>query len=832
MTSSSRRFRSAALALALIPFCSTISWASPVWVFLRDKGIAGEDQLSAQISASRSALSPAALERRAARGTADVTMSDLPVSTNYVNQISAAGASLRVQSKWLNAVSIDATPAELARISSLPFVDHLQPVIGVAREQMTNNVHGEGAGQPIESTNDFYGASSVQLNQINIPAVHALGYTGQGMRIGILDSGFKRTHAAFNQPGHVISVLAEHDFIEGDTSTAETTDNQHQHGTWVLGCIGAYQPNVLVGGAYDASFLLAKTEVVPTETQVEEDYWVEGLEYLESNGADIVTSSLGYIDWYTQSQLDGHTAVTTIAALAAAQRGLVITNAAGNEGHDSNPTTSHLIAPADADLLITVGAVDSSGVAAGFSSDGPTADLRVKPELMARGVQAATVRTSSDTGTTNVDGTSFATPLTAAAITLVIQAHPDWTVEQLRYVLFNTASRNGVFDPLYVNGYGIINTLAAVQYSLDKYYTNPASGPFATASNWTSTGVPISVNNVFITPTNSLSVTGPTAATRIHRLTLGATGAGQLATLNLNGGANFTIDSRLDINAGGRLDLTSGSLAVRGTTTNNNLLNLGANATLAEVIGTGTLNANAGANVSATSITQFGVTVGGQLTIAQSALPTTSRVNLLAVAGGLTPTGKLDLKNNALVIDYAASPVAIISAQIAYAFNGGAWDRAGITSSLADGAHGVGYAEASALASVPAIFGNVDSTSLLLRYTILGDADLNGRVDFSDLLKLAQNYESNGAYWYQGDFTYDSSVDFGDLLVLAQHYGSSLLSAGQLQSLAEVGGSGFARDWTLAQGLAPEPGIFALVVLPALSRTRRRMETAGSTRGR
>jgi hypothetical protein len=820
----------ASIAVAASLITSALAEADSVWVFLRDKDVNSGEEIQSAILESQRSLTPQAAARRSVRGMPasanDVAISDLPVASEYVGQIGALGASVRVQSKWLNAVSIDAAPQQLAQISRLPFVDHVQPVIGIARPQgFGANGGGDNPATP-DATNDFYGAASAQLNQINVPAVHALGFTGTGMRIGILDSGFKRTHEAFNQPGHQLNVLAEHDFIEGDTFTGETNDDQHAHGTYVLGTIGAYQPNVIVGGAYDASFLLAKTEIVPTETQVEEDYWVAGLEYLEANGADIVTSSLGYIDWYTQAQLNGQTAVTTVAARAAAQRGLVITNAAGNEGHDANPATSHLIAPADADLLITVGAVDANGIAAGFTSDGPTADGRVKPELMARGVAASTVRANSDSGTTDVNGTSFATPLVASAVTLVIQAHPDWSIEQLRYALFNTASRNGVFDPQYVHGYGILNTLEAVQYSFDKYYTSSSSGSFATGTNWTSAGVPIGVHNVFISPTNSLTVSGPSATTRIHRLALGATGSGQIAQLNLSGGSAFTVDDRLSITGAGKLIVSSGSLEVFGTTTNHGIIEVGSSAQLADVTGTGIVNALAGSAVSARSIRQYQLQVGGNVTLAQNFVPAVSRVNVLNITGGATPTGKLDLKNNALVVDYSGtSQLNTVAAQVAFANHGGAWDRAGITTSLAPDRHAVGYAEASVLASIPSLFGSVDSTSLLLRYTILGDADLNGSVEFSDLLALAQNYgESGSSYWFEGDFNYDRTVEFADLLTLAQNYGFAGLSDGQAHQLSAAAGDSFGSDWAAARSLVPEPATaIGLFSGPILLRRRRRI---------
>jgi subtilisin family serine protease len=213
--------------------------------------------------------------------------------------------------------------------------------------------------------------------------------------------------------------------------------------------------------------VLAKTEDVPTETPIEEDFYVAGLEFVEAHGADIATSSLGYIDWYTQNDMNGVTAVTTIAVNIATANGLICFTAAGNEGHDSNPATNTLIAPADALQVISCGAVDNTGAIASFSTDGPTVDGRVKPELLAMGVSTATVNSTNTSGISGVSGTSLSTPLLAGAAACILQARPDFTVNSLRAALFATASRsdsNGLHpDPLFITGYGIARAFAATQ---------------------------------------------------------------------------------------------------------------------------------------------------------------------------------------------------------------------------------------------------------------------------------------------------------------------------------------------------------------------------------
>ncbi len=447
---------------------------SKAWVYFKDKGIRDAAELRRATDRVIEEMNPRALARRAARrqapGLADVR--DVPVRAEYIEATRATGVEVVVESSWLNAVSVRASLEELERIAALPFVERIEPVRrGVLVDRQ------DGSMPPIPSASaraanppSFYGITYAQLAQIGIPGLHERGFTGKGIVIGILDTGFLRTHEAFNQPGHVVDVVAEYDFINNDTNTAnEGSDdpNQHDHGTWILGCIAAYLPNELVGAAYDASFILCKTEDVTNEYQQEEDFYVAGLQYIESQGGDVVTSSLGYIDWYTQADLDGLTATTTIAVNIATGNGIFYSTAAGNAGNDTNPLTSSLIAPADAFDVITVGAVTPSGAIAYFSSEGPTADLRVKPEVLATGFYTETVCVYDDTDcTSSVPGTSLSTPLIAGALACIAQARPNWSVARMRSNLFSSGDyylANGVSDPNYVLGYGIPNARRAAK---------------------------------------------------------------------------------------------------------------------------------------------------------------------------------------------------------------------------------------------------------------------------------------------------------------------------------------------------------------------------------
>jgi serine protease AprX len=442
-----------------------------VWVFLRDKDIADVDRALADLAATYDGRAIARRELRRKRpGLFDIT--DLPVSPRYERAIGDIVDRVRARSRWLNAISVEATREQIEQLAQLPFVDRIQPVRRGAIDHVSTRDREAG-----DADGSFYGLSEAQFDTINLPPVHDAGFTGNGVVIGVLDTGFLRTHEAFNQPGHVLSVIAEYDFINDDPNTApETGDdpNQHIHGTLILGVMGGYKPGTFVGAAYDASFILCKTEDVTDEYPAEEDYYVAGLEFIEANGGDVATSSLGYIDWYTQEDLDGMTAVTTIGVNIATDNGVHCCTAAGNSGHDGDPSSSHLIAPADAFDVFTVGAVNIFGEEAGFSSDGPTADGRVKPEILAVGDAAATIAAWDDTGYTDAAGTSMSTPHIAAVVACLVEAGPSWTVEQMRDAITLTGTdyvANGQTDPLFIRGYGIADAFAALEAGPDSDVT-------------------------------------------------------------------------------------------------------------------------------------------------------------------------------------------------------------------------------------------------------------------------------------------------------------------------------------------------------------------------
>ncbi len=472
------------LALSLATLGINVEQPHRNWVYFQDKNLSGAE-LARAMSNLESQSWPQMVARRKARRTAFglFDQRDLPVAPKYVEQLEAAGLKVHVTSRWLNAVSVE---GDVSQIGQLACVSRIEPVRRGTRNVSDLEVpeFGLQAGVTPQGPGLDYGLATEQLNQISVPAMHQRGFTGRGVIIGILDTGFVTTHTAFHQPGHELSIVAARDFINNDGDVgiqAGDPDGQHGHGTLILGCIASYFPSSLIGGGFDAQVVLCKTEDVSQEVPVEEDNYIAGLEFAELHGADVITSSLGYIDWYTQSQLNGLTAVTSIGVNVATENGVICCTAAGNSGHDTDPLTSHMLAPADALQVFGCGAADSAGVIAGFSSDGPSADGRIKPEILARGVSTRTINPGNDTGYASASGTSLSTPLVGAAMVCAAQARPWWSVDRLRAAVFATASdfaANGVADPERVRGYGMLNINAAIDWGCAADYNWDGTADF------------------------------------------------------------------------------------------------------------------------------------------------------------------------------------------------------------------------------------------------------------------------------------------------------------------------------------------------------------------
>ena len=401
-------------------------------------------------------LDSASIERRIKHGIVGPTKYDYIINQSYIDRIKRLNVEIKNQSRWLNAISVIADMQKINLINKLAFVKKIEPVY-----QHTKKKSIQAVGDRNNQSRDIeYGPSIDQVEQINCRIPHVAGYFGQGVRVLYLDTGYELGHTAYDS----LNLIAQYDFVNNDENTAnetdqEITDNQDDHGTICLSVIAGHAPGNLIGPAFKSEDLLAKTEIMAEEIQQEEDNYVAALEWGESLGADIACASLGYLDWYSYEDLDGNSATTTIAVDIASNLGVLCINSAGNEGDDP---WYYIIAPADADSVISVGAVNRDGTIANFSSRGPTYDGRIKPEVCALGVSVYCVRSNTENDYRAASGTSFSAPLAAGAAAVILSANPEWTNMQVREAIMMTASLSNIPDNIY--GYGILNTWAAINY--------------------------------------------------------------------------------------------------------------------------------------------------------------------------------------------------------------------------------------------------------------------------------------------------------------------------------------------------------------------------------
>ena len=459
--------------------------------------------LPAGLAAQRPAASPV-LPRLLARvqdTTVSVWLFARPTASLEAisERATAAGARVRVRSRWLHAVSADVPTAALRQLLQDRDLRRIQP-LGRFKLRHPNPVSrsitapalvpGDTCG--FTSGDDpVLGPSEMPYRQLHLRPLTDQGIIGTGVRIGIFDTGFDTANPAFSG----ITITAQHDFVfNDDVVRNEPADvaGAQSHGTSTWSLFAGEVAGRLHGIARGASFLLAKTEDVRSETRVEEDNYVAAFEWADSIGVDIVSSSLGYLSFdngfsYTPSQLNGDVAVTTVAADMAVQRGILVVTAAGNDG----PFSRTLSTPADADSVLTIGAEDSLGTIAIFSSRGPTADGRIKPDFTAPGVAVCVLTGIDHVG--REDGTSFATPLLAASAALVKQMHPSLLPMELRAAFRSTATKRAAPDTIYGWGRPDVAAAAVFPSGVTPLGPLPATGPLTTITPtflWTVGTVP------------------------------------------------------------------------------------------------------------------------------------------------------------------------------------------------------------------------------------------------------------------------------------------------------------------------------------------------------
>ncbi|MCC5936673.1 MAG: S8 family serine peptidase [Lunatimonas sp.] len=395
-----------------------------------------------------------ALARRE-REAISVDSTDLPVSPKYIADIELFVRKILYHTHWLNASVVVAEEASIAEIRSLPFVSEVV-LVGRGSGPKTAESGKKAASDPFRlriqkkqsQPYDF------QNELLGIPQMHLEGYTGTGVRIAVFDAGFQNVDVipAFKHLFDEGKIIGTRDFVIPGSSEVFKDDT---HGTGALSLIASNHERLLAG-AYDASFILCITEDVASEFRIEEYNWVKAAEYADSLGVDIINSSLGYNQFddvdmnYGKDDMDGNTATISIGASIAAQKGILVVTSNGNEGNLSWRT---ITAPADAADVLAVGAISNSLEKASFSSVGPTADGRVKPDLVAYGTGVSLWRYVS--GPSFSSGTSFSAPQIAALAAGLWQANPTLRMVEIKEKLLLSGHLSD--DPNMELGYGIPN---------------------------------------------------------------------------------------------------------------------------------------------------------------------------------------------------------------------------------------------------------------------------------------------------------------------------------------------------------------------------------------
>lgn len=430
-------------------------------------------------------LSPKALQRRTHHLIA-VDSYDLPVTPMYIDSMRAMGFSIVSLTKWLNGVVVYTTNSSLlTQLSGISFVQGYRSC-GDVKPSRKLEVEIQNATRATRATD--YGYGQTQIAQVNGDYLHNLNFMGQGMLISVIDAGFNGadTITAFNNLHSSGRIVYTWDVINRQSFVY----SYHSHGTMVLSVMASDVPGVLVGTAPQADYALIRTEEGSSENIVEEYFLARGLEIADSIGSDAVNVSLGYTEFddpvqnHNWADLDGNTAPSSIAARIAASRGMVVVAAAGNSGDDA---WTKIAVPADADSILTAGSVSSAGTYSAFSSIGPSADNRVKPDVVAMGQETWVY---SPSGTVfQGSGTSFASPLLCGLATCLWQASPQlksWEV--LKYIRL---SADQYYSPDQYRGYGLpdfadalmkVNNASIPDINGD-FFFEPWPNPFMTEVN-------------------------------------------------------------------------------------------------------------------------------------------------------------------------------------------------------------------------------------------------------------------------------------------------------------------------------------------------------------
>lgn len=461
------QLRSLSLAFLLAISAQSLAQVKEYWVYFTPK-----EHAETWLKEGRLALSERALERRFLRGI-PLDEKDIAVWPEHASALQWLGAEVIGTSRWMNAAVVrwQGTVDELA---TLPFVQKVEPV-----RPMWSTL---AAIQGIQNLD--YGNSRAQIELMGGEYLHDQGYTGAGMRIAVLDAGFGNANimSTFDSLMLTNRLVDSRDFVNADNNVY---DGGGTHGTAVLSTMAANASGVLVGTAPHAEYALYTTENVITETRQEEYNWLFGAERADSMGCDIINSSLGYYEFdnpndnYTYADLDGNTTVVSRAADWAASRGILVVCSAGNEGFGA---WGRIVSPCDGDSVFCIGGTALTGNYVPFSSRGPSADGRVKPNIVAA---AAAVHVANGIDfPTPANGTSFSSPLIAGMLACVWQKFPTRTNWEIMRGVESIS--NNALTPDSLVGYGlpdftqIDGVLSSEELELQlvevKVYPNPSSG--------------------------------------------------------------------------------------------------------------------------------------------------------------------------------------------------------------------------------------------------------------------------------------------------------------------------------------------------------------------
>ena len=455
-------------------YCQSQEFSYYYRVYFRDKGENTINNFSAA-----DLISSRALERRHKAGIQVPDITDIPVFEAYIDTITSKGYTLHCKSKWMNTALFKThTPLDINIIRNLSFVSDVRIVRTPGIKSPFNDklvtVNKQAGDPPFDRP----------VTMVNGYALQNAGYDGKGILIAIIDAGFIDADKinSLTDLRNRNGIKATFNFVKNYENVYESSS----HGTEVFSVLGGKITGSIAGTAPGADYLLLKTEDVNSEFPCEEDFWAAGAEFADSSGADIISSSLGYFNFddpsmnYKHADLDGNTAFVTRTADIAASKGILVVNSAGNE---RNGAWVKIICPSDGDSVIAVGAVDGGGLISTFSSSGPSADKRIKPDNVTMGVSVPVQLTQGEV--TRGNGTSFACPVMSGMAACLMQAIPQALNSDIIEALHKSADRYNFPDSLY--GYGIPDMAAALDYLTEKYFEIPADKTIAAPNPTTGT---------------------------------------------------------------------------------------------------------------------------------------------------------------------------------------------------------------------------------------------------------------------------------------------------------------------------------------------------------